>query len=224
MIIIGLDLSFNSTGITVYNKEKNTMILSRVVFGDSVKTQANVNTIAYTLPKNINTKDLLVDSEQSKNTIEQVETTLKAMMCSKTICKELSKYIKHNCEGVQTPSELTQASPQEIVLVFENYIMPSFGGPNALKNVAGLIMLQGFIREWCILGRVNEMNIKIMTPTPSAVKKSFTGNGKADKSEMEKVFIDKYEGYRLIPEYNTFKCDDIIDSFALVCYGLQHTH
>lgn len=223
-ILIGLDLSFNSTGITISKiiDNKNTSIkFTKVVFAEKFKESIfknNINTVFYTMPVNITADDLKLNSE--KNATEQLSTSIRALMCAKKIWLEISKYmnygINHN-SGVYHNSEVDQ-----IIVTIENYIMPSFGGQNSLQTVSGLIALQSYIREFFIKYKIKNENtiLKIYTPTPTQNKKYFTGNGRADKNDMINAFIGNWDGLSLIPSITECgKIDDIIDSFALMCHG-----
>jgi hypothetical protein len=220
-LIIGLDLSFNSTGITVSYLEDNvgkTIEFFRILFDNETNKTGkrytphkiqNVEDIVYIMPRNINIDDLVIDKTDINN-IEQCEATLKSMICSKNINLIISNAIE-------------KYKPKEIFCVIENYIMPAFSGKNQLKSVSGLIMLQGFVRELLIKQSINNsIPIKLLTPTPSKIKVFFTKSGNADKLTMLKFFIDVYDGKKLIPGIGIAsigQIDDVIDSFALMMYG-----
>lgn len=219
ILLIGLDMSFNSTGITfsvIENNKPQKIKFYRVVFDDeSNKTHKllkpqdiqNVNQVVYRMPTNINVADLSIDN-QDKNSYEQIRNTLRAMICS----KKINKIIANN---------INQINPNVIICTMENYIMPAFGGRNSLNNVSGLLLLQGFVREWFIKFAVSysEINTYLFTPTPKQTKKYFTGNGSADKKEMQYYFVENFDGQKLLPNMSKGKLDDIIDSFALMVHG-----
>lgn len=212
-IIIGLDLSFNSTGITIFNEAENTLNFNRVVYEKIPREIQNVNQYVYSMPSNVNSSELSLTNDN--NTLDQIDTTLRAMTASKVIIN----IIKSNLESKEFDN---------LIVVFENYIMPSFGGKNSLKNVSGLILLQGYIREFIIKLLVttgSNKNIKIFTPSPTSNKKFFAGDGSADKNKMLDVFINKYNGKELIPDLNknlsVNKINDVVDSFSLMCHGLN---
>ena len=223
-IIFGLDLSFNSTGICMmyFDGEcQNTKIsFDRVVFDKHPREVENISTTVYSLPTNLSVSELLIDAKElSKNENEQALITIKSLICAKAIKSVIKKYI-----------QLLQ--PAQCVFVIENYIMPAFGGKNSLQNVSGLIAIQNYIREFVIglklqhtsnqEGSETSPDTFLCTPTPTQVKKFFTGNGKAQKQEMEDVFLSKYDGNALIDiRERKGKFDDIVDAFALGCYGLS---
>lgn len=232
-IIFGLDLSFNSTGICMMyfdDEGQNTKIsFDRVVFDKHPREVENISTTVYSLPTNLSVSELLIDAKElGKNENDQALITIKSLICAKAIKSVIKKYIQ-------------LLKPQQCLFVIENYIMPAFGGKNSLQNVSGLIAIQNYIREYVIglklqHGRDQEgtstanaqtcvdttLDTFLCTPTPTQVKKFFTGNGKAQKQEMEDVFLSKYDGNALIDiRERKGKFDDIVDAFALGCYGLS---
>jgi Holliday junction resolvasome RuvABC endonuclease subunit len=220
-ILIGLDLSFNSTGITItYFEDNQPKIIKfhRIVFDEeknktgkvlTPKEIKNINQEVYRMPVNIHVEDIILDSKD-KNNHEQIETTLRAMICSKKINMVLAKM-------------LNRFNPDLVICTMENYIMPSFGGPNSLKSVSGLILLQGFVRDFIIRWKLTnpDTRLYLYTPTPSQNKKAFCGNGKAEKKEMIDAFVNLYDGNKLLPNISAGKVDDVIDSFSLMIHGLK---
>lgn len=222
-LIIGLDLSFNSTGITITcfdDFDAKTIEFHRVLFDDESSKKGktynptklkNINNHVYKLPNGLKTENLLLSIED-KNNENQLDKTLQAIMCSKKISRVLlDSVIKYK--------------PTNIIVSIENYIMPSFSGKNQLNNVGALITLQGFVRKFVIQLCV-EKNIflKMIFPTPSSNKKIFSGDGSADKEKMIITFINKYEGNKLIPQASVeeiHKINDVIDSFALMVYAFS---
>lgn len=223
MLIIGLDLSFSSTGITVINFENNvakSIQFHRVIYDENKqKTDkvykptklSKINNLTYRLPTNILAEDLIMNDEDENN-IEQAEATLKALICSKKI-------------GTVIQSAIRQYRPDEVIFSIENYIMPAFSGQNQLKVVSGLIMLQGFVREISIRLSIElGFAIRLFTPTATSNKKFFTGDGRAQKDKMLHTFINIYDGQKLIPEAHISKLhmiNDVVDSFALACQAFH---
>ncbi len=221
-LIIGLDLSLNSTGICIAKISDNSSKIGfyRIVHDKDVnknksyspKHIKNVNQIVYRMPKNILTKDLILSEfGEDRTSEEQLRYTLKAMMCAKVIRKILAENIN-------------QFNPDTIIFTIENYIMPSFSGKSSLATVGGNICLQSLIREFIIQVSINlqEKNsntiCKLFTPTPTSTKKFFTGDGNADKLKMIHFFTTIYNGEKLI-NLDKGKIDDIVDSFALMFHG-----
>lgn len=220
-LIIGLDLSQNSTGITISyleNFDGKKIDFYRIVFDDETnktgkiykpKEITNITNIVYHMPNNIEVTDLLLDKEDNNN-LEQCEITLKSMINSSNICKILFDSIEKHL-------------PDNIYLSIENYIMPAFSGKNQLKTVSGLIQLQGFVRKeiikYCLLKKIQ---LKLLTPTPTTVKSFFALDGGADKLKMFESFNKYYNGKLLLPDVTILdlgKINDVIDSFALMMYA-----
>lgn len=220
-VLIGLDLSFNSTGLTVtYLEDDKPQIIQfhRIVYDDGTNKTGkiltpreikNINQVVYRMPTNISVDDIILDSND-KNNQEQIHTTLRAMICSKKINKILARV-------------LTRFNPDTVICTMENYIMPSFGGPNKLKTVSGLILLQGFVRDFIIRWKLTnpDADMFLYTPSPTQNKKAFCGNGKAEKHNMIEAFKTLYNGDKLLPNLQAGKVDDVIDSFSLMIHGYR---
>lgn len=228
-LIIGLDLSFSSTGIVCGYFENNAIkeiSFDKVCFDDGSHKKGfkptpltNVCIDTYRIATNI-TVDMLVIGGKDENDIieldadneyglagEQIETTLKAMVASKHICAVIDKYI------LKYPNI-------PVYFSIENFIMPDFGGKAQMRTVSGLIMLQGYVRA-NIIRMANIGYKKILPVSPTSLKSQFANNGKADKSDMLNTFVTKYDGLKLLPDAtlaNLAKVNDIIDAFALVVY------
>lgn len=218
-LLIGLDLSFNSTGISLSILDENDcgekLIFFRVLFDKesnvtgkvySPEKLPNINNVIYRMPTNISPYDLILDAD-NENNIEQMESTIRAMICSKKICSQILPYINF-------------VNPCAVIVTIENYIMPSFTGKNQLKLVSGLILLQGFVREFFIRTKIlMEFDLKIFTPTATENKKFFTDNGKAEKIDMINAFFTQYDGEKLIKKGSEKQLNDVIDSFSLMLFG-----
>ena len=220
-LIIGLDLSLNSTGVSVgyfENMYSKKLELYRVAFDDDstvnekqLKPIINVNQVKYKLPINISGIDLILTNEDT-NSREQNEATIKAIIAAKKVKKIILSAIK-------------RYNIKKVYFSIESFIMPSFAGKNQLKQVAGLIMMQGFVREFIIkLKADNTLNIddiKLLIITPSENKKIFSNDGKADKNKMIDTFFKKYDGENILPNGKAkgLKIDDIIDAFSLMYSG-----
>lgn len=220
-LIVGIDLSFNSTGITnsvIENNIASIMEFHKIVFDDesnksgkpySPKIIPNLNVHTYTLSRIVKPLDLCID-DTDLNNFEQLKTTLRAMTCSSKISHIISEAIE-------------KYNPDNMIVCLENYIMPSFGGQNSLKTVSGLIILQGFVREFLIkYCQKLTLQLKLLTPSPTQVKLFFCKDGQADKDFMVYTFINDYDGKKLLPslEYkDTQYINDVVDSFALNWYA-----
>ena len=217
-LIIGLDLSLNSSGISIgyfENMNSKKLELYRVVFDDNktvnekqLKPIINVNQIKYKLPINISGSELIISSED-QNSKEQNEATIKAIIASEKIRKVVISAIK-------------RYQVKNVYFAIEGFIMPSSGGQNQLKQIAGLIQIQGFVREFIIeLSVSNLLNLndtKLLIITPKENKKIFSNNGNADKDKMIETFYSKHNGEELLPNGKSkgLKIDDIIDAYSLM--------
>lgn len=223
-LIIGIDLSFNSTGITITefeNEKALTIGFHRLIFDDESnkikkyipKPIKNINQYTYKLPGNISAIDI-VNDESDFYSEDQANITLKAMVCCKRIMKIiLEKIIKIN------------SNPIDLYINIEGFIMPSITGIQQFKSLSGLIMLQGMLRSDLIKVKLNEsLNIdvfKIYITSPTDLKMWFSGNGAADKQVMLDSFVDDYEGNKLLPDTSSLaKINDVVDSFALMLHAV----
>ena len=163
------------------------------------------------MPTNILVDDIVID-KSDENNIEQCEITLKAVVSS----KKIENIIKES---------ISKFEPNEIIISVENYIMPDFNGPNNLKSVSGLIMLQGYVREKIIRICIdNKLPFKLLTVTPSSLKLFFAQHGSADKLMMLQKFMTDWDGKKLLPTVDINMLglvNDVIDSFALMMYAYK---
>lgn len=217
-LIIGLDLSFNSTGICfshLENHQGQRIKFFNLLYDDGSRKRRfepkyikNVNHIIYRMPTDVLLDDIILDKNDVNN-FEQLHATLRGMISVKKIFTLISE-------------EISRDQYDEIIICIENFIMPAFAGKNQLKTVAGLIMMQGFLRAEIIKYCAGKkLNFKLLTPSPTTNKYNFTKNGKADKSKMIESFINIYEGKQLIPtiEEDKNKLEDVVDAFSLMMYG-----
>ena len=210
-LIIGIDLSFNSTGITITEFE-NTIGKSigfyRLVFETKPTPIININQITYNLPTNISASDIVEDKSDFYSE-DQANITIKAMICCKRIITIITKKLFS-----------INKNPIDIYVNIEGFIMPSISGTQQFKSLSGLIMLQGMLRSELIKLKLTEScNIdifKIFITSPTDLKLWFTGNGSADKQIMLDNFNSVYDGKILLPDTTSLaKVNDVIDSFAL---------
>lgn len=220
-LIIGIDLSFNSTGITIAyleNNEGKTIEFDRLVFQTTPHPIKNINQSTYNLPSNIHVKDLIVEETEDNYSEDQSLITLKAMVCTKRIMGIIIQSVK-------------EYSPNEIYFNIEGFIMPSMTGGLQLRVLGGLIMLQGMLRAELIKFHIANPQIpifKIFITSPSELKLFFTGKGgnSTTKEVMLECFINDFEGRKLLPDTESLaKVNDVIDSFALMlnCFWRLHT-
>jgi len=221
-LIIGIDLSFNSTGISVAkfnDKISKTISFHRLIFDDNSsikqfipKSIYNVNQYTYKLPTNISVNDIIIDNDY--NSLIQAESTLKCMICIKRLMEIIIKSLPNN------------SIEFDLIINIEGFLMPQVSGEQQFKSLSGLIMLQGMLRSEIIKLKLsnhfNIDNLKLFITPPKELKKFFTNNGNADKQIMLDSFIDNWNGKKLLPDTTSLKhINDIIDSFALMmnAYG-----
>lgn len=230
-LIIGLDLSFNSTGITCsYFEDWHNKYLSfhKLMFDDLSRKNKweptpleNVELQTYQMPTNISPLEFSLEEDHTEvnglqrqytdYTYEQTSATIKAMICSKRIGKIIATVIE-------------DWKPDEVYFNIEGWVTPTmFTSSNQMRVICELIMLQGLVREFIVKYRLSSelkfVKYVMMVTPPSQLKKFFTGSGNADKKAMIKSFMTDWSGSRLIRLDTTQKIDDIIDSFALMVYA-----
>ena len=231
-IHIGLDLSFNSTGITFYNelldKESNKIISSEIEFHRLVRDKEittriiNVNQHIYSSKLLSVDLELKHDLDVYENAIEysneQIDLTEKYFISVTTIKNIIIKYLN----TIKQDYKLDNNG----INIFANMEGSILSGFNFNTQI-GVNMLQGFLRAELIkLQMVNNFKtFKFRIIPPTLLKSFFTNNGSADKLEMIESFINNYDGKKLIPQIDlsnkyVSELNDIIDSFALVAFNV----
>lgn len=214
-LLIGLDLSFSCTGITIINMEDmnaKAIQFHRVLFDDQTTKKGftvdkiyNINDTIYRMPANVSIYDIVYDFED-KSCKDQCEYTIQSMIASKKIALIIKDAIK-------------KYQPDIFYVGIENYIMPSFGGKSNIKSVGSLISLQSMVREALIrMSLEYDIEFKLFTPSVKTIKAYFCGNGNGEKFHMVKAFFNDYEGNKLLPTCNIThvgKINDVVDSFAI---------
>ena len=188
-VVIGIDPSFSSTGISIVcdNKLLKSYIVThcrpKVKYNKIAKRYNNifeyVNYCYSTLSDFPEGDPELI---KTQNIIEATKAIISIILLYKMQNYEIEVYM----EGVAFSSRRTQSLVELGAL---NY------------NI-----------------RINLLNhhIPFHIITPSANKKAFTGNGVADKELMIKTFLMLNPSYRPLVGY--IKMDDIADAFALATY------
>jgi hypothetical protein len=234
-IIIGIDLSYNSTGMTVAKWAGNvckTISFHRLVF-DKVPTPVkNLNQQTYRMPTNVRVDDLVTLNGDDFYSEDQAHITLKAMVCVKRLLQIIVPQVdKHVMKLTTTehPNEERKYGP-EVHFNIEGFVMPSMvGGSQQLRTIGGLIMLQGMLRSELIKYRVllgQHIKFKITITSPSELKLFFAGFGSAEKFDMLDSFIQTFGGSALLPDTESLaKVNDVVDSYALMLnsHWRQHT-
>ena len=231
-IHIGLDLSFNSTGITFYNelldKKSNKIISSEIEFHRLVRDKEittriiNVNQHIYSSKLLSVDLELKHDLDVYENAIEysneQIDLTEKYFISVTTIKNIIIKYLNTIKQDYKLDN-----NGINIFVNMEGSILSGFN----FNTQIGVNMLQGFLRAELIkLQMVNNFKtFKFRIIPPTLLKSFFTNNGSADKLEMIESFINNYDGKKLIPQIDlsnkyVSELNDIIDSFALVAFNV----
>ena len=184
-LIIGVDPSFSSTGISV------------VKDGSLLKSYI----VTHNRPKVKYTKI----AEQYNNIFEYVN------YCYST----LSDFPEGDPELLKTPNviEATKAIISIILLYKNQYEIEVYmeGVAFSSRRTQSLVELGAL--NYNIRINLLKHHIPFHIITPSANKKAFTGNGAADKELMIKTFLMLNPKYRPLVGY--IKMDDIADAFAL---------
>ena len=184
-LIIGIDPSFSSTGISV------------VKDGSLLKSYI----VTHNRPKVKYTKI----AEQYNNIFEYVN------YCYST----LSDFPEGDPELLKTQNviEATKAIISIILLYKNQYEIEVYmeGVAFSSRRTQSLVELGAL--NYNIRINLLKHHIPFHIITPSANKKAFTGNGAADKELMIKTFLMLNPSYRPLVGY--IKMDDIADAFAL---------
>ena len=230
-IHIGLDLSFNSTGITFYNEkyENNNKIESNIEFHRLVRDKENTSIIlnvnqhiyfSQLLSIDLDLKHKQVDSYVNAldYSNDQIDLTEKYYISVKTIMKLIITYINN----VKSKFNVKHNE----INIFINMEGSILSGYNFNVQI-GVNMLQGFLRgELIKLQLANNFNTyKFRMIPPTLLKSFFTNNGSANKEEMVNSFINNYNGRKLIPQIDLSNkmvdsLNDVVDSFALVVFNV----
>ena len=184
-LIIGVDPSFSSTGISVVKDES--LLKSYIV--------------THNRPKVKYTKI----AEQYNNIFEYVN------YCYST----LSDFPEGDPELLKTQNviEATKAIISIILLYKNQYEIEVYmeGVAFSSRRTQSLVELGAL--NYNIRINLLKHHIPFHIITPSANKKAFTGNGAADKELMIKTFLMLNPSYRPLVGY--IKMDDIADAYAL---------
>lgn len=231
-IHIGLDLSFNSTGITFYNElydQNNKKIESNVEFHRLVRDKENTS-IIINVNQHVYFSQLLsveLDLKHPSSTDfvnaadysnDQIDLTEKYFISVRAIMKLFVKYFNE----VKNTYKL-DTSQINVYVNMEGSILSGFN----FNTQIGVNMLQGFLRAELIKFQlVNQFQLfKFRMVPPTLLKSFFANHGGADKKQMVESFIENYDGNKLIPQIDLSNkmvdhLNDIVDSFALVAFNI----
>lgn len=250
-IFVGLDLSFNSTGITLiesHNRDCKLIEFTRLVYNPQNKPLSNFSTInhlGYTLPINMNYKrltsvDSLTDLDTDFN-LEQFDSfddellddTLnierynidQLFITTKLMvnAKRINEIVIKFIESVKKNNNIND---EDINMIFniEGNILGGEKSSNQLRVVGGLIMLNQEIRHNIIRLNIdrNFNDFKLFITSPTELKMYFTDDGKAEKIDMINTFNNTWNGKVLIPESDRiYEVNDVVDSFALAVLSYE---
>jgi hypothetical protein len=232
-IVFGIDLSFNSTGITTacWDDGRCTdMAFHRLVFDKVPDPIRNINQQTYRMPSNVDVTDLIQTvGEDDFYSEDQAHITLKAMVCVKRIMQIVFEQLVRCGCPVTASGEQWGFGPYDIQFNIEGFVMPSMAGQMQLRVLGGLIMLQGMLRSELIKLKITlngRASLRITITSPSELKLFFSGYGDADKQEMLDAFLVTFGGAALLPDTMSLaKVNDVVDSFALMlnCHWRLHT-
>lgn len=193
-LIIGVDPSFSSTGISIV--KDNTLLKSYIV--THCKPKVKFNKV----------------SDRFTSIFEYVH------YCYST----LSDFPETDPEILKTQNviEATKAIISIILLYKIQYASQNYKIEVYMEGVAfSSRRTQSLVELGALNYNIRINLIKLGIPfhiiTPSANKKSFTGNGAADKELMIKTFLMLNPSYQPLVGY--IKMDDIADAFALATFS-----
>ena len=225
-IHIGLDLSFESTGITFYDEkiENNNKIESNIEFHRLVRDKENTSIILnvnqhiyYSTLFSVDLDLKHIEDEKYENGINysnnQLILTEKYFLVVKNIMKIIVKYF----------NDKLKENNKKDINVYINMEGSILNGHDYNFQIT-INMLQGFLRAELIKFQlINNFNIfKLRIISIKMLKLFFSRNG--DKKEMIKSFIDNYNGKKLIPQIDLSNkminnLNDVIDSFSTVVFN-----
>lgn len=215
-VFVGLDLSFNSSGINFIisdNKTSKALFTNfkLLLFNKEYKSINGVQQYTYNLPTNITVDNInLPNINGDYYQEDQVLITLKLTMAKLNVLKIINDKINAIVD--------VGYNVNKIVVSIEGFIMPEVIGAVQFRSLTGLIMMQGAIRSELIQKYKNKIYFNVVSPTK--LKKFFSGNGSASKIDMFEAFTNLYDGDKLIDvNASVGKLNDVIDAFALNVNG-----
>lgn len=214
-LIIGLDLSFSSSGISIAYLEDMTaksICFHRLVYNKKPRPISNINQHTYYLPTNINYLDLIIEDEKEFYVEDQAIILLKSMVIAKRITKIIRESFDDKHGNIGVPLEL-------YINIEGNIAGNNSAGSQQLRIDAGLKMLNGIVRSELIRYKIDAhiKDFKLYITSPTSLKIFFTGVGNADKAMMLTKFITFWDGTKILPDTSSLgQINDVIDAFALM--------
>lgn len=228
-IHIGLDLSFNSTGMVIYYSDE-TRNIRNIEFHRIVKSGANKSSIQLiNINYHIVNVDLLgVELDMQYPTdmyTNGVEYSNEQILITEQYFLIVNKIVTIIRKSISDTLIKYQLKPEDISL-YVNMEGSLLSGYNFNSQI-GLNMLQGYLRAELIkLQLKNKFSLfKQRIIPPTLLKSFFADDGKAEKISMIRSFIENYNGRKLIPQISLSNrmieiLNDIIDAFALVAFNI----
>lgn len=199
IVCIGVDLSFNSTGICLkYYDEHNEKIVKEyfVIIKPNKLTKKEIKedsesiNFEYVLYEKIDLKEY-----NDNNIIHEYWKTTNIINLADRIKETIYEYCKD--------PEITN-----IYVVIEGI---SYGSTLRTKAVFDLAGLNYVIRK----NLINRENIKLYIVPPTHIKKFATGKGNANKDDIISIFKLTHKDIKIS------KIDDLADAYYMSCYGLE---
>lgn len=228
-IHIGLDLSFNSTGMVIYCSDEKRNIRN-IEFHRIIKSGANKSSIQLiNINYHIVNVDLLGVELDMQYPIDMytngVEYSNEQIRITEQYFLIVNKIVTIIRKSISDTLIKYQLKPEDISL-YVNMEGSLLSGYNFNSQI-GLNMLQGYLRAELIkLQLKNKFSLfKQRIIPPTLLKSFFADDGKAEKISMIRSFIENYNGRKLIPQISLSNrmieiLNDIIDAFALVAFNI----
>lgn len=192
---IGIDLSINSTGLSMYFKDKDNLIVKFFqICSTETKVSGSVQLVTYKrVPK--------IDQYSTDDLITVIDAASLANCINKLLIKLQSIY-----------------KFDKIDVRMEGSIMSTGGfgrGSSSKGRLNDLTVFNSTTKRMLLL---HPLVHSIAIIAPKALKKHFTNNGNAKKERMIETFL------KLFPDFDKsrkVKIDDIADAYALSCAQIQ---
>lgn len=188
-IYIGIDISFTKTGIVIFSEKENIISMNLLVESDDTKTKPIRNVNIFRYGYS---KIILPKDRYSES---ELNYTKRSIACANKIMSIICSYVVKDAN---------------VFVNIEGWQMSDLNSSRLFQ----LIMLQSMVRQ-----KLSSIpNLKMKITNISTLKKEFTGNGHAEKTDMLKAFFDNWDAKKLLPnsKYTDLELNDICDAFALV--------
>ena len=199
IVCIGVDPSFNSTGISLKYYDENDEKIVKEYFiiikpnkltKKEIKEDSESINFEYVLYEKMDLKEY-----NDNNIIHEYWKTTNIINLADRIKETICEYCKD--------PEITN-----IYVVIEGI---SYGSTLRTKAVFDLAGLNYVIRK----NLINRENIKLYIVPPTHIKKFATGKGNANKDDIISIFKLTHKDIKIS------KIDDLADAYYMSCYGLE---